>query len=117
MYDKSLFLFLSGRPHFGVRSFAGTPLEDYYVQFPLARPTSENLQAICLHSERRPRYPQSYFAASGFGHQRRRGDAVNKAESWFTTCCQRNETWGREVTLCCATQAVSLTSCRYKMRI
>lgn len=111
MFDKSLFLFLSGRPHFGVRSLPGTPLENYHVQFPLAWPTSENLQAICLHSERRPRYPQSYFPASSFGHQRRRGVAVNKAESWFTKCCQRNETWGREVTLCCATQAVSLISC------
>lgn len=115
MYQITSYLFsLSGRPSFGPRSFAGP---DYPVQFPLARPSYDNLQAICLHADHRPRYPVSYFPSSGFGQQKRRASAVNKAESWFSTCCQGNETWGREVTLCCATQAVSFTLYNNKMRI
>ncbi|XP_041798606.1 extracellular matrix protein 1-like [Chelmon rostratus] len=98
-----------GRPSFGPRSFGGPPILQYHVLFPLARPSSDNLQAICLHGDQRPRYPDSYFPVSGFGQQRRRGSAVNKAESWFSTCCQGNQTWGREVTLCCATQAWELS--------
>ncbi|XP_070767919.1 extracellular matrix protein 1-like [Enoplosus armatus] len=98
-----------GRPSFGPRSFGGPPMLDYPVQFPLGRPTSDNLQAICLHGDLRPRYPDSYFPDSGFGQQKRRASAVNKAESWFGTCCKGNQTWEREVTLCCATQAWELS--------
>ncbi|XP_039974488.1 extracellular matrix protein 1-like isoform X2 [Xiphias gladius] len=94
---------------FGPRSHGGPLILDYPVQFPLGRPTSDNLQAICLHGYRRPSYPDSYFPASGFGQQRRRASAVNKAESWFSTCCQENRTWVREVMLCCATQAWELS--------
>ncbi|KAM7383477.1 hypothetical protein PAMP_003123 [Pampus punctatissimus] len=82
---------------------------DYPVQFPLGRPTSDNLQAICLHGDHRPRYPDSYFPRSGFGQLVRRASAVNKAEYWFSTCCKGNQTWEREVTLCCATQAWELS--------
>ncbi|XP_075868546.1 extracellular matrix protein 1-like [Nelusetta ayraudi] len=96
-------------PGFGVRSFGGAPIRSYEVQFPLARPSSGKLQAICLHSERRPRYPQSYFPRSGFGQLKRRGSAVNRAETWFTTCCQNNETWPMELTLCCVTKAWDLS--------
>ncbi|XP_044065286.1 extracellular matrix protein 1-like isoform X2 [Siniperca chuatsi] len=99
------FLDLEGQPIFGPRSFGGPSFLDYPVQFPLGRPTFDNLQAICLHGDRRPRYPDSYFPASGFGLLKRRASAVNKAESWFSTCCKGNQTWEREVTLCCATQA------------
>uniref|UniRef100_A0A3B4ZQR7 Extracellular matrix protein 1 n=1 Tax=Stegastes partitus TaxID=144197 RepID=A0A3B4ZQR7_9TELE len=97
-----------GPPSFGPRTFGGPPALNYRVQFPLARPTSNNLQAICLHRDHRPRYPNSYFPASGFGQLRRRASGVNNAESWFDTCCQGNQTWEREVTLCCATQAWEL---------
>lgn len=97
--------FLQGQ-RFSPRSFGGPP-QEYPVQFPLARPSSDNLQAICLNGDRRPRYPQSYFPPSYFSKQRREGSAVNEAESWFSTCCKGNETWGLEATLCCATQAVS----------
>uniref|UniRef100_UPI0037E8E5C8 extracellular matrix protein 1-like isoform X2 n=1 Tax=Semicossyphus pulcher TaxID=241346 RepID=UPI0037E8E5C8 len=97
------------QPSFGPRSFGGPPLLNYPVQFPLGRPTSDNLQAICLHGDRRPHYPDSYFPASGFGQQKRRACAVNKAETWFKTCCKGNQTWEREVTLCCATQAWELS--------
>lgn len=90
--------------------------QQYPVQFPLARPSLDNLQAICLHSDHRPRYPDSYFPPSGFGAMRRRASAVNNAESWFSTCCHGNQTWGMDVTLCCATQAVSLTFCKCKIR-
>ncbi|KAM7420804.1 hypothetical protein PAMA_015158 [Pampus argenteus] len=90
-------------------SYSYPPMLDYPVQFPLGRPTSDNLQAICLHGDHRPRYPDSYFPRSGFGQLVRRAGAVNKAESWFSTCCKGNQTWEREVTLCCATQAWELS--------
>ncbi|CAJ1062249.1 extracellular matrix protein 1-like [Xyrichtys novacula] len=97
------------KPSFGPRSAGGPPILDYEVQFPLGRPTADNLEAICLHGDHRPRYPDSYFPASGFGQLRRRASAINRAESWFSTCCKGNQTWGREVTLCCATQAWELS--------
>lgn len=108
-YSKRMFppLFRSGQPGFGPRSFDGLAFQKYPVDFPLAQPSADNLQAICLHGAHRPHYPDSYFPNSSFSHQRRRASAVNKAESWFSSCCQKNETWGSEVTLCCATQAVS----------
>ncbi|XP_058504039.1 extracellular matrix protein 1-like [Solea solea] len=95
------------KPHLNPRSNGGPPSLDYPVQFPLARPTLDNLDAICLHSDRRPRYPDSYFPASGFGQLKRKASAVNKAESWFGSCCERNQTRQRprEVTLCCVTKA------------
>ncbi|KAM9851667.1 extracellular matrix protein 1 [Aulostomus maculatus] len=95
------------RPSFGPRS--SPPILDYPVQFPLARPTPDNLQAICLHGDQRPLYPDSYFPDSGFGQLKRRASAVNKAESWFRSCCKGNQTWGEEVMLCCATQAWELS--------
>lgn len=98
-----------GRPSFGPRSFGGPPMLAYPVKFPLARPTSDNLQAICLHGEHRPRYLiSSYFPASGYGQLKRRAEAVNNAEFWFDTCCKGNQTWETEVTLCCAKQAWEL---------
>nr|XP_057940105.1 extracellular matrix protein 1-like isoform X2 [Doryrhamphus excisus] len=96
-----------GHPGFGPRSHP--PMLDYHVQFPLGQPTSDNLEALCLNGDLRPRYPDSFFPSSGFGQQRRRASAVNNAEAWFSTCCKGNQTWGREVTLCCATQAWELS--------
>ncbi|KAM6936387.1 extracellular matrix protein 1 [Lycodopsis pacificus] len=98
-----------GRPSFVPRSFGGPPILDYPVQFPLGRPTSDNLQAICLNGEHRPTYPKSYFPVSSFTQLKRKASAVNMAESWFRTCCKGNQTWEREVTLCCATQAWELS--------
>ncbi|KAM4579679.1 uncharacterized protein PAE49_004867 [Odontesthes bonariensis] len=95
------------RPRFGPRSFPS--LEQYPVQFPLSRPTSDNIQAICLQGDHRPRYPNSYFPNSGFGQQRRRAAAVNNAEAWFSTCCKENQTSETDVVLCCATQAWELS--------
>lgn len=105
---------LQGRLHFHPVAYGG-PAELYPVQFPLGRPTADNLQAICLNGDRRPRYPKSYFPSSGFGSQARRGSSVNKAEAWFNTCCKGNQTWGTEVTLCCLTRAVSFhnSSCSW----
>uniref|UniRef100_A0A8C5GDX6 Extracellular matrix protein 1-like n=1 Tax=Gouania willdenowi TaxID=441366 RepID=A0A8C5GDX6_GOUWI len=100
---------LEGQPSFGPRSMGGPPILNYPVQFPLSRPTSDNLQAICLHGNHRPRYPTSYFPDSGFGQQRRRASAVNNVESWFDSCCERNQTSEKEMTLCCATQAWELS--------
>uniref|UniRef100_A0A3Q4AJU5 Extracellular matrix protein 1b n=1 Tax=Mola mola TaxID=94237 RepID=A0A3Q4AJU5_MOLML len=102
-------LYPLGRSGFRPHLSAGPPMTDYPVQFPLARPSRNNLMAICIHSDHRPRYPNSYFPASGFGQQKRRASAVNTAESWFSTCCQGNEMWGREATLCCAIQAWELS--------
>uniref|UniRef100_A0A3Q3MFW7 Extracellular matrix protein 1b n=1 Tax=Mastacembelus armatus TaxID=205130 RepID=A0A3Q3MFW7_9TELE len=99
---------LKGQPGFGPRFFGGAPMA-YPVQFPLGRPTADNLQAICLHGDHRPRYPASYFPASGFSSQFRKGRAVNNAEFWFSTCCEGNQTWERDVTMCCATQAWELS--------
>uniref|UniRef100_A0A3B5MZW7 Extracellular matrix protein 1b n=1 Tax=Xiphophorus couchianus TaxID=32473 RepID=A0A3B5MZW7_9TELE len=96
--SKLLYIF-SFRP----RSFP--PVQSYPVQFPLGRPTPDNIQAICVHADHRPRYPDSYFPPSGFSKQKRMATAVNNAESWFSTCCKGNQTWGTEGTLCCATQA------------
>uniref|UniRef100_A0A3Q2DLJ7 Extracellular matrix protein 1b n=1 Tax=Cyprinodon variegatus TaxID=28743 RepID=A0A3Q2DLJ7_CYPVA len=91
------------RPNFGPRSFF--PALSYPVQFPLGQPTADNIEAICVNSDHRPRYPESYFPNSGFGKQKRQATAVNNAEWWFSTCCKGNQTWGTEMTLCCATQA------------
>uniref|UniRef100_A0A1A8GYY0 Extracellular matrix protein 1 n=1 Tax=Nothobranchius korthausae TaxID=1143690 RepID=A0A1A8GYY0_9TELE len=89
------------RPNVRLRGFP----QRYPVQFPLGRPTPDNIQAICLHGDHRPRYPSSYFPPSGFSKQKRQADAVNNAEFWFSACCRGNQTWGEDGTLCCATQA------------
>ncbi|XP_037532879.1 extracellular matrix protein 1 [Nematolebias whitei] len=91
-------------PSFGPRSFGGLPL-DYPVRFPPGRPTPNNIQAICVHGNHRPRYPDSYFPPSYFSKQKRKAAAVNNAESWFDSCCKMNQTLGVEGTLCCATLA------------
>ncbi|XP_035769841.1 extracellular matrix protein 1-like isoform X1 [Neolamprologus brichardi] len=96
-------------PTVGPRSLPTT----YNVQFPLGRPTSENLQAICGYSDLRPRYPSSYFPDSGYGVDKLRASAVNNAEAWLSTCCKDNQTWEREVALCCATQAWELSVKKY----
>ncbi|KAM9806841.1 extracellular matrix protein 1-like [Syngnathus typhle] len=92
-----------------VTSRSEIPALDYPVEFPLGRPTSDNLHAICHNGDLRPRYPNSYFPRSGFGQLRRRASAINNAESWLSSCCAGNQTWGTEVTLCCATQAWELS--------
>ncbi|XP_076009886.1 uncharacterized protein ecm1a isoform X2 [Genypterus blacodes] len=85
-------------------SDGGTPLGDgdITVQFPPGRPSSNNIQAICLNGAHRPHYAQAST------HHQEKAKAVNQAESWFSTCCDRNETWAQEWTLCCATQAWEL---------
>nr|XP_012771603.2 extracellular matrix protein 1 isoform X1 [Maylandia zebra] len=100
-------------PTVGPRSYSGPLPTTYNVQFPLGRPTSENLQAICDYSDLRPRYPSSYFPDSGYGVDKLRASAVNNAEAWLSTCCKDNQTWEREVTLCCATQAWELSVEKY----
>lgn len=103
----------AGPPTVGPRSYSGPLPTTYNVQFPLGRPTSENLQAICDYSDLRPRYPSSYFPDSGYGVDKLRASAVNNAEAWLSTCCKDNQTWEREVTLCCATQAVCFHNSSY----
>uniref|UniRef100_A0A8C7M404 Extracellular matrix protein 1b n=1 Tax=Oncorhynchus kisutch TaxID=8019 RepID=A0A8C7M404_ONCKI len=76
------------------------------VLFPPGRPSHKNLQAICLHSSHRPRYPSYSLPRSGGGHFIRRAAAVNRVESWYSACCHGNGTQQvQEVTLCCVTQA------------
>uniref|UniRef100_A0A8C6TWF4 Extracellular matrix protein 1b n=1 Tax=Neogobius melanostomus TaxID=47308 RepID=A0A8C6TWF4_9GOBI len=100
-FSVIFFILLNNFPY--KRVSAGRPVERYSVEFPLARPSSENIQAICLHGNRRPRYPESYFPSSGYGVNKRQADAVNTLEAWFGNCCRNNQT--EEVTLCCAKQA------------
>ena len=98
-----------GPPVFGPRSFGMAPPGlNYPVEFPPGRPMPNNLQAICLHADHRPRYPDTYFPASGFGQLKRRALAVNLAESLFSDCCAANQTRGQDLTLCCVKQAVSI---------
>ncbi|CAL1611131.1 unnamed protein product [Knipowitschia caucasica] len=88
----------ASRPHPLIREMK------YHVEFPLARPTAENLRSICLHGAHRPRYPASYFPTHGFGVHKREADAVNTLEAWFEKCCRlHNQT--EEALLCCATQS------------
>ncbi|KAL0985383.1 hypothetical protein UPYG_G00156190 [Umbra pygmaea] len=90
------------RPVAGPRSFVNS---NPSVVFPPGQPTPDNLQAICLHSSRRPRYPASFYPSSGFGHLHRQGDAVNRVESWYRTCCHGNWTHQVDLMLCCVRQA------------
>lgn len=73
------------------------------VPFPPAAPTSLNLCAICQNGHCRPIYPPSLFSQSSASHFRRRGNAINRLESWYSLCCGKPETQK----LCCVQQAVS----------
>ncbi|XP_053303482.1 extracellular matrix protein 1 isoform X1 [Pleuronectes platessa] len=75
------------------------------VPFPPARPTAQNLAAICHQGQGRPRYPASFFPRSGSSHFRRRGDAINRLESWFQSCCSGQASEQSHQILCCAQQA------------
>ncbi|KAL0985382.1 hypothetical protein UPYG_G00156180 [Umbra pygmaea] len=91
-----------GRPMAGPRSLVTS---NPSVVFPPGQPTPDNLQAICLHSSRRPRYPASFYPSSGFDHHWHQGDAVNRIESWYSTCCHGNWTQKVDLMLCCVRQA------------
>ncbi|XP_076009883.1 extracellular matrix protein 1 isoform X2 [Genypterus blacodes] len=73
------------------------------VGFPPGRPSPTNLQAICVHGDHRPLYSDSSPAYRS-GWSQRRAAFVNYAESWFSMCCERNDTVLQEL-LCCVTQA------------
>ncbi|XP_058246178.1 extracellular matrix protein 1 isoform X2 [Hemibagrus wyckioides] len=75
-----------------------------FIPFPLARPTTGNILAICHYSNLRPRYTKDMLPKSGFGYLYRQASAVNQLESWFSVCCS-NGTQDEEMTLCCAQQA------------
>lgn len=82
-----------------------------YVPFPPALPITENLAAICQEGSGRPRYPDSFFPPSGYSHDRRRGKAINRLESWFSLCCSGLVAQQPSQILCCAQQAVSRWGC------
>ncbi|TRY97446.1 hypothetical protein DNTS_008193 [Danionella cerebrum] len=90
-----------GPPMFGPR-FLG-PSVGPEVHFPPAFPNAANLQAICEFSEAPVRYPKEMFPRSGFSNQFRKGEAVNKLQSWYGVCCRLNGT--QEEQVCCAEQA------------
>ncbi|XP_051526387.1 extracellular matrix protein 1-like [Myxocyprinus asiaticus] len=73
--------------------------------FPPARPSLNNLNAICLHGNGRSRYPASYFPPSGYAYARRAGKAINRVEAWFSDCCFGGVAQGNEQILCCANKA------------
>ncbi|XP_072226255.1 extracellular matrix protein 1-like [Leuresthes tenuis] len=75
------------------------------VPFPPARPTPQNLNAICTHGGGRPRYPDSFFPASSFSHLRRCGKAINRLESWYSLCCSGQIAQQPNQKVCCAQQA------------
>ncbi|XP_039976857.1 extracellular matrix protein 1 [Xiphias gladius] len=75
------------------------------VPFPPARPTAQNLAAICHQGQGRPRYLASFFPASGASHFRRRGNAINRLESWYSLCCSGQVAQQSHQILCCAQQA------------
>ncbi|KAG5270824.1 hypothetical protein AALO_G00172710 [Alosa alosa] len=90
-----------GPGQFGPRGYAPPR-----VPFPPGRPTSDNIQAICLHGSGRPRYPPGALPHTGFGHLSRQADAIHRTEGWYSQqCCQGS--WQQNIhrTLCCAHQA------------
>ncbi|XP_026156480.1 extracellular matrix protein 1 [Mastacembelus armatus] len=80
-------------------------LNEPEVPFPPACPTALNLAAICYYGQYRPRYPPSFFPASGVSHFRRRGYTINRLESWFSLCCAGNVAQSGPQILCCAKEA------------
>ncbi|XP_060726155.1 extracellular matrix protein 1 [Tachysurus vachellii] len=78
--------------------------KDPFIPFPLARPTMNNILAICHYSNLRPRYTEGMLPKNGFGYLYRQACAVNQLESWFSVCCS-NGTQDEEMILCCANQA------------
>lgn len=76
--------------------------------FPPARPSVENLNALCSNGASRPRYPKSCIPPSAHASVRRAGTAVNRVEAWFSQCCQRGVAQGDQQILCCVKQAVSM---------
>lgn len=76
------------------------------VAFPPGRPSPDNIEAICLDSTGRPRYPPGSLPQSGFSHLSRQADALHRAEAWYSQqCCQGNWQGDLGRTLCCARQA------------
>ncbi|KAK2887468.1 hypothetical protein Q8A67_015696 [Cirrhinus molitorella] len=73
--------------------------------FPPARPSFNNLKAICLYGNGRLRYPASFFPSSSYAYARRAGKAVNRLESWLGQCCYGGLARGAGQILCCAEQA------------
>ncbi|XP_042163000.1 extracellular matrix protein 1 isoform X2 [Oncorhynchus tshawytscha] len=91
------------RPRAGPRSFWNSYPS---TLFPPGRPSHKNLQAICLHSIHRPRFPFYSLPLNGGSDFHRQAEAVNRVESWYSACCHGNGTQQvQEVTLCCVTQA------------
>ncbi|XP_053190151.1 extracellular matrix protein 1-like [Scomber japonicus] len=81
------------------------PLNEPDVPFPPGFPTAENIAAICHHGNGRPRYPDSFFPGSGVSHWKRRGNAINKLESWYSLCCSGAVVHQSSQILCCSQQA------------
>lgn len=73
--------------------------------FPPARPSVNNLNAVCLYGNGRPRYPAFCFPSSSYAYAHRAGNAVNRLESWLGQCCFGGLALGNGQILCCAKQA------------
>ncbi|KAJ8398518.1 hypothetical protein AAFF_G00427730 [Aldrovandia affinis] len=74
-------------------------------RFPPARPSLSNLPAICLYGEGRPRYSLHSLPQTGFSYITRQEKTINRVESWYSVCCQRNGTQEPALLLCCARKA------------
>ncbi|KAF3834073.1 hypothetical protein F7725_025277 [Dissostichus mawsoni] len=87
------------------------------VPFPPACPTAENLAAVCLQGQGRPRYLSSFFPNSRVSHFHRRGNAINRMESWFSLCCRGQqdqnhtscECWKQALSQFCTEEASTMT--------
>ncbi|XP_062395146.1 extracellular matrix protein 1 [Sardina pilchardus] len=91
-----------GPAQFGPRGYAPHPR----IEFPPGRPTSENIQAICLYGTGRPRYPQDLLPRTGLTYLGRQADAIHRTEAWYSQqCCQGSWQQNIDRTLCCAHQA------------
>lgn len=66
----------------------------------------ENLNAICVHGNGRPRFPASCISSSHYRYFHRAGTAVNRVEAWFSECCQKGVSYGCQQIVWCAKQAV-----------
>uniref|UniRef100_UPI00398F24F7 extracellular matrix protein 1 n=1 Tax=Pristiophorus japonicus TaxID=55135 RepID=UPI00398F24F7 len=89
------------------------------VAFPLARPSPANIADLCRHLGHRRVYGRESLPKSGFSHLHRQGDAINRMEAGYATCCRlANETerlacamtvWRDELTQFCEKESMVKT--------
>lgn len=61
------------------------------LAFPPGEPKSSNIQNICKLRKYRPLYTDNLLPHSGFGHYRRRAEAIQRMEGEFKKCCKTDD--------------------------